>query len=145
MGFNLRNVEIEDKFKIAEVAEKCAPPIRSSVVGTYEYLARCFRSYFLVVENDEGEIVGFISGFPNLDVKGEIWIYQVAILEDFRGHGFGSMLFEAFISQAKKDGYKILKSHYVWDNEISAGLHSKYGFEKFGKDDRGPFIKVNLE
>jgi len=51
MGVKLRNVKIEDAPKVTEVAKKCAPWVRNSVTGTYEFLARCFKRYFFILEN----------------------------------------------------------------------------------------------
>ena len=138
----IRNARVNDKFTITEVARKCAP-IRNSVVGTYEYLARCFQNTFFVHEED-GEIVGFIVGFPNTSVPGEFWLYQIGVLELHRGKKIGFYLFERFLKQVKEEGYKTCKSHYVFGNEISARLHAKLGFTICGGDERGPFVEKKL-
>ena len=145
MGYKLRNVDVDDKLKIADVAEKCAPWIRNSVVGTYEFLARCFRRYFFVIEDENGDLLGFIVGFPNIDVEGEFWLYQVAILPEFRRNDLGSILFDALKKKVVEDGYKVMKSHYRFDNEKSKNLHAKFGFKLDGtSDERGPFVICKL-
>ncbi len=145
MGCNLRNAEIEDKIKIAEVAEKCAPWVRNSVMGTYEFLARCFRRYFFVIERENNELLGFIVGFPNIDIEGEFWLYQVAVLPEVRRNDLGSKLFDALKKQVVEDGYKVMKSHYRFDNEKSKNLHAKFGFTPDGTaDERGPFVVCKL-
>ena len=140
----IRNVQVKDKFLVTEIAEKSIPYIRSSVVGTYEYLARCFqRSFFLCEDNSKP--IGFIVGFPNTSSEGEFWLYQIAILEEYREKGIGSMLFKAFIKQVKSDGYDKIRSHYKFDNERSAKAHAKFSFKPCGKeDDRGPFVELTL-
>jgi len=144
MGVKLRNVKIEDAPKVTEVAKKCTPWVRNSVTGTYEFLARCFQRYFFVLENDDKELVGYIVGLPNVDIEGEFWLYQVAVLENLREKGLGSMLTDAFKKQVIKDRYRVMKSHYIWKNEMSAALHAKFGFKRFGNDDRGPFVKCEI-
>jgi len=139
----LRNAKVADKFGIAEVAEKSAPYVRPSVVGTYEFLARCFQRTFFVHE-DEGKITGFIVGFPNTSIEGEFWLYQIALLDEYRGKGRGSQLFKKFIDQVRSDGYKRIRSHYKFDNERSAAAHAKFGFKKCGEDERGFFVQLIL-
>ena len=137
----IRNVKVKDKFLIAEIAEKSTPYVRASVVGTYEFLARCFQRTFFLCEADS-KPVGYIVGFPNTSSEGEFWLYQIAIIEEYREQGIGSQLFEAFINQVKADGYAKIRSHYKFDNDRSAKAHAKFGFKICGKDDRGPFVEL---
>jgi L-amino acid N-acyltransferase YncA len=145
MNYILRTAEIEDTVKIAEVAERCAPWVRNSVVGTYEFLARCFRRYFFVIEGDHGQLLGYIVGFPNIDVDREFWLYQVAVLPEVRRNDLGSKLFDALKKKVVEDGYAVMKSHYRFDNEKSKILHAKFGFKPDGtSDERGPFVTCKL-
>ncbi len=137
----IRNVQVKDKFAVTKVAENCAPLLRASVNGTYEFLARCFqRTFFVYLDNSE--IIGYIVGFPNTSVKGEFWLYQVAINEKYRGRHIGSQLMEKFVNQVKADGYKRIRSHFQFVNEHSKNLHEKFGFKICGQDDRGWFAEV---
>lgn len=140
---SIRNVKVNDKTLITEIAEDSEPYVRPSVVGTYEYLARCFqRTFFLYEENSTP--IGFIVGFPNTSTEGEFWLYQIAIKKSYREKGIGSKLFEAFINQVRVDGFVKIRSHYKFDNERSAKAHAKFGFKKCGEDDRGIFVELIL-
>ena len=140
----IRNVQIKDKFAVTEVAENCVPDLRASVVGTYEFFARCFqRTFFVFEENDK--IIGYIVGFPNTSVEGEFWLYQVGIIDKYREKGIGSQLLEKFTSQVELDGYKNIKSHFKFENERSRNLHEKFGFKICGHDDRGYFAQLIFE
>ena len=141
---SIRNVQVKDKLAVTNVAEICAPLVRASVVGTYEYLARCFQNTFFVYE-DNDEIVGYIVGFPNTNVPGEFWLYQVAVIGSQRGKKIGSQLFERFMNQVKAEGYEKIRSHYIFGNERSAKIHEKYGFKACGEDERGPFVESKLK
>lgn len=138
---SIRNAKVDDKFAIAELAESCAPFLRPSVVGTYEFFGRCFSNTFFVYE-EEGKIVGFIVGFPNTAKPGEFWLYQVGINPEFRGKGIGSKLFARLIGQAKSEGYKCMRSHFKFENKHSRALHEKFGMKICGEDDRGWFVEV---
>ncbi|MFX0135136.1 MAG: GNAT family N-acetyltransferase [Candidatus Hodarchaeota archaeon] len=139
----IRNVQVKDKYAVTEVAENCAPLLRASVYGTYEFLARCFqRTFFVYLDNSK--IVGYIVGFPNTSVKGEFWLYQVGIKEHYRKKYIGSQLLERFIEQVKSDGYKRIRSHIQFENEHSKNLHEKFGFKICGQDDKGWFEELIL-
>ncbi len=137
---SIRNARVKDKFAITEVAEKCTPLVRASVVGTYEFMARCFQNTFFIYEQN-GKIIGYILGFPNTSMQGEFWLYQVAVLEPYREQKIGSQLFERFIIQVQAEGYKRIRSHYIFSNARSANIHAKFGFKICGEDDRGPFVE----
>ncbi|MHA1266089.1 MAG: GNAT family N-acetyltransferase [Candidatus Helarchaeota archaeon] len=141
---SIRNVQVKDKFEIAALAEACVPWLRASVVGTYEFLARCFSNTFFVYE-EQGKIIGFIVGFPNTAVKGEFWLYQVGIYEEYRGRGIGSKLLARLIEQVKAEGYACMRSHFKFENKHSRALHEKFGMKVCGQDDRGWFVEVKFE
>lgn len=138
---SIRNVKVSDKHDIVKVAENCAPLVRASVVGTYEFLARCFENTFFVYEEDS-ELLGYVVGFPNTAVEGEFWIYQVCVNDKLRGKHVGSKLFEKIVSQVKSEGYKRMRSHMQFVNEHSLKLHEKFGFKICGQDDRGHFVEL---
>jgi len=141
---SIRNAKVEDAKIITEIAKNYAPMLRPSVEGTYEYLARCFSNTFFVYEI-EGEIVGFIVGFPNTNKQDEFWIYQIAVLDKYRKKGIGTKLFKRLLDQVKKEGYKSIKSHYIFENKASEALHKKFGMNIFSSDERGYFVKLDLK
>ena len=137
----IRNVKVKDKHRILKLARHCAPLVRVSVLGTYEFLARCFSNTFFIYE-EGGEIIGFIVGFPNTAEVSEFWIYQIGINEDHRGQGIGSKLLSKLITQVKSEDYRYIRSHYQFGNEHSHNLHSKFGFKICGQDENGYFTEL---
>lgn len=140
---SIRNAEVTDKLAVAELAESCIPWLRASVVGTYEFLARCFRNTFFVYEEND-KILGYLVGFPNTAVEGEFWIYQIGIYEAHRGKSIGSKLFARMVEQMKLEGYRSMRSHFKFENKHSRALHEKFGMKIYGKDDRGWFVEVKF-
>jgi L-amino acid N-acyltransferase YncA len=139
----IRNVKVSDSIEITTLAENCAPLIRASVVGTYEFLARCFSNTFLVYE-EGGKILGFLVGFPNTAAKGEFWIYQVCISDKLRSKGIGTQLFQRLFDQLKAEGYTRVRSHYKFENTHSRNLHEKFGMKQCGQNELGWFCEVKL-
>lgn len=140
-NIKIRNATLEDKYAITELANNCAPDLRPSVLGTYEYFARCFKSTFFVYE-ENNELKGYIVGFPNIDVEGEYWLYQVCVHRSLRGKKVGSKLIVPFIEKIKELGYKNIRSHA--NNQHSVNLHEKYGFKKYEQDESGWFMELIL-
>ncbi|NVM55173.1 MAG: GNAT family N-acetyltransferase [Candidatus Helarchaeota archaeon] len=140
---SIRNADVKDKVAITELAENCAPLVRPSVIGTYEFLARCFKNTFFVYEEDS-KIIGFLVGFPNTAEEGEFWIYQICVCDKYRGKRIGSQLFARFFKQLKSEGYTRVRSHFKFENKHSKNLHEKFGMKVCGQDDRGWFVEVKL-
>ena len=141
---SIRNVRVKDAPIVTKVAENCVPLVRASVEGTYEFLARCFSNTFFICEEND-EIIGYTVGFPNTAKEGEFWIYQVGILNQWRGKGIGSKLFAALFKEVRNKGYERIRSHYKFGNEHSANLHAKFGMKKCGEDERGYFVEAILK
>ena len=128
MELTIREAEERDAEEIENLAKRC-PPLRGSISGTYEYLALCFRRYFLIAEAS-GDIIAFLVGFPNLDVKGEVWIYQVAVCQEKRGTSVARDLITEVIRRFASDGYSVVKARILEDNDCSLRLFKKLGFER---------------
>lgn len=103
MNYTIREIEEADVDRVREVAE-LSPPLRAAVKGTYEHLAICFKKYFLVAE-EKDEVVGFIVGFPNVNVNQEAWVYQVAVKPTHRRRKIAENLLNEEVKRFKLDGY----------------------------------------
>ncbi len=127
--------KIEDCNEIEKVAKK-SPPLRASISGTYEYFVLCFSKYFLkAFDSENTKIAGFIVGFPNIFGQSEFWVYQIAVLEEFRKKGIATQLYLELINRAHKIGnYKNIYTEILLDNIPSKNLHKKLGFIKLEKN-----------
>ena len=78
-------------------------------------------------------------------------MHRVALKAAYRGQGYGKDLFEAFIQQAKKEGYRSLRIDTHEGNDVMRHLISRAGFEYCGKailppnKDRMVFEKILQE
>ena len=75
-------------------------------------------------------------------------MHRVALKKKFRGQGYGKALFQAFIEQAKKEGFRSLRIDTHEGNGIMRHLISSFGFQLCGRvilppnKDRMVFEKV---
>ncbi|MGI8317062.1 N-acetyltransferase family protein [Halobacillus mangrovi] len=75
----------------------------------------------LVIENDENEVVGFVSGgkerTKSYDYDGEV--YAIYLLDEFQGKGYGRRLLESFAKKMKEAGYQSLLVWVLTNNPTS--------------------------
>ncbi|MCR4561702.1 MAG: GNAT family N-acetyltransferase [Bacilli bacterium] len=60
-------------------------------------------------------------------------MHRVAVKKEYRGKGYGKLLFEVFIAQATIEGYKSLRIDTHEGNDVMRHLITSMGFEYCGK------------
>jgi len=90
-----------------------------------------------LVAEDEGLIVGFLSGMAVVD---EFRLHNIAVHPDFRGRGVGRGLIEAVESLCQQRDFRRILLEVRKDNEVARRLYLGLGFEAAGtrKDFYGP-------
>ncbi|KHE67457.1 GNAT family N-acetyltransferase [Halobacillus sp. BBL2006] len=82
----------------------------------------------LVIENDHGEVVGFVSGgkerTKSYDYDGEV--YAIYLLDAYQGKGYGRKLLESFATAMKEAGYESLLV-WVLTKNPSSQFYTKMG------------------
>ncbi|SES97849.1 L-amino acid N-acyltransferase YncA [Salinibacillus kushneri] len=86
-------------------------------------LKKHFHNQILyVAENDDNQVVGFVSGgeerSKKFDYDGEI--YAIYLLEEYQGLGIGKTLLNAFMEEAQRLGYQ---SILVWVLTLNPSSH----------------------
>lgn len=90
-----------------------------------------------LVAEDEGLIVGFLSGMAVVD---EFRLHNIAVHPDFRGRGVGRGLIEAVESLCRQRDFRRILLEVRKGNEAATRLYLGLGFEAAGtrKDFYGP-------
>ena len=90
-----------------------------------------------LVAEDEGLIVGFLSGMVVVD---EFRLHNIAVHPDFRGRGVGRGLIEAVESLCRQRDFRRILLEVRKGNEAARRLYLGLGFEAAGtrKDFYGP-------
>lgn len=82
-----------------------------------------------LVAEDEGLIVGFLSGMAVVD---EFRLHNIAVHPDFRGRGVGRGLIEAVESLCQQRDFRRILLEVRKDNEVARRLYLGLGFEAAG-------------
>lgn len=90
-----------------------------------------------IVAEDEGLVVGFLTGMAVVD---EFHLHNLAVHPDFRGRGIGRSLLEAAESLCSQRDFRRMLLEAREDNEPARQLYLGLGFEAAGtrKDYYGP-------
>jgi ribosomal protein S18 acetylase RimI-like enzyme len=92
------------------------------------------RNFAFVVENDPGDIVGFVDSGPEregrLGYDGEL--YAIYLLEEYHGRGWGRQLFERARADLAERGYVAMMLWVLKDNR-TRGFYERMGGVMIGE------------
>jgi L-amino acid N-acyltransferase YncA len=89
----------------------------------------------LVVEADDGEIIGFLLGFVAREPSLTGYVHLVGIHTDHRRRGVGRLLYQAFTETCQAAGCERLKAITTIGNEGSIRFHLALGWAAQETDD----------
>jgi L-amino acid N-acyltransferase YncA len=130
-------------------AEACAaiyaPYVRDTTV-TFEYeppsttemaqrIAAALRTHaWVVLEDDDGHVVGYAYGGPFKAREAYRWSCEVSVYLQLgiRRRGGGRALYEALFERLAARGYRTAAAGMTLPNDASVGLHRAMGFEPVG-------------
>ena len=120
----IRKPNPDDGWGIYELVKSC-PPLDVNSAYAYLLLATQFRDTCAVATNEEGEIVGFVSGYVKSNAPDTYFLWQVAVGEKARGTGLARRLVEAVMSRPEIAEVRHLETTITPDNAASWGLFTR--------------------
>ncbi|MCG7598470.1 diaminobutyrate acetyltransferase [Halomonas sp. McH1-25] len=120
----IRKPTTDDGWGIYELVKSC-PPLDVNSAYAYLLLATQFRDSCAVATNEEGEIVGFVSGYPKRNAPDTYFLWQVAVGEKARGTGLARRLVEAVMRRPEMANIRHLETTITPDNHASWGLFKR--------------------
>lgn len=133
----LKQLDTETSFMMYEPGERTSTA--DDMKGRIEHWEKS-GSLFLLLEN-EGELVGFISALRGEPRRIRHSAYLViGILNDYRGNGYGAMLFQKMEQWARENGITRLELTVMTENEPARHLYEKMGFIIEGKKERSMIV-----
>lgn len=108
-------------------------------------IPRLFLDHFhgtsLVAEAD-GQLAGFLVGFPSQSLPGEAYVHVMAVAPEQRGSGLGRELYRRFMEAVRERGCSVVRAVTSPGNERSIAFHRSIGFTVSGphSDYDGPGV-----
>ena len=99
-----------------------------------------FEGTSFVVDDDEGQLAGFLIGFLSQTEPDEAYIHFVGVAPERRGEGVGRRLYERFFDEAQAHGRKRVRCVTSPANTTSVAFHERLGFtiDRIAEEYDGP-------
>ena len=106
-----------------------------SVAEMAERISKTVETHaWLVLEDDDGRVVGYAYGGPMKPRAAYRWSCEVSVYLELgrRRTGGGRALYEALFDRLTERGYRTAIAGMTLPNDASEGLHRSLGFEPIG-------------
>ncbi len=122
---HFRNFEHEDLFDVVRLANRSLNENYDG--GLFLQLADLYPDGFIVAEGPDG-ILGFIMGVVERAYETRVLI--LAVDEDARGHGIGSLLMKMFVDRFRRKGIRRVNLEVRVSNGRAITLYERLGLER---------------
>jgi len=132
----VRAPNVDDGFAVHKLVAMC-PPL--DLNSRYFYLVQCtdFADTCIVAERD-GEVVGWISGYRRPGHPNVLFVWQIAVHPDARGHSLGTRLLRALLSRPNCENVETIQTSVAEDNIASLSV-----FKSFAESLRARLVQHN--
>jgi RimJ/RimL family protein N-acetyltransferase len=141
--FLIKRVESEADFMLMEAGERKTTPEQQQ--KQLENIQKLSNSTIFVAENEEGKLIGYLIAIGGSVRRTKHSAYLViGILENYRGRGIGTSLFQKLEEWATKSNISRLELTVVTQNEPGIALYKKSGFEIEGLKRKSLLVDDNF-
>lgn len=94
------------------------------VNSAYSYLmwSKYFSNTSIVAETENGDLIGFVSGFLQPESLDTLFVWQVAVDSTYRGNGLATTLIHQLLSQLENEKVNYLEATVTPSNTASSNL-----------------------
>ncbi len=134
----IRNILSKDNAAMAKIIRNSLEEFNAAKPGTVyfdkttDHLSDVFftpRSAYFVIDVD-GSLAGGAGIFPTEGLPADTCeLVKMYVAKKFRGNGYGQMLMEKCIRQAKENGFKKIYIESMPELKNALGMYEKNGFE----------------
>lgn len=131
-GLDFRPPDTEDGAAIHSLIENCDPLDLNSI---YSYLILCqhFPETSVTVEDEEGDVVGFVSGYIKPGHPDVWFVWQVAVGPKARGRGVAKRMLKEILRRPACENVRFLETTITPNNKASWALFTSFA-EEIGAD-----------
>lgn len=134
----LRQPRSEDGYPLHQLIAEC-PPLDSNSI--YCNLLQCdhFAATGVAAEMD-GRLVGFISAYIPPTKPDTVFVWQVAVHGDARGHGLGKRMLKEIIRRPACASVQYMDTTITDDNDASWGLFMSFARDLGAETERSVYF-----
>ncbi len=131
-GLDFRPPTAEDGSSVHALVDHCDPLDLNSV---YNYLILCqhFPDTSVIVETDEGNVVGFVSGYIKPGAPDVWFVWQVAVGAEARGRGVAKRMLAEIVQRPACSDVRYLETTITPSNKASWALFTSFA-DNIGAD-----------
>lgn len=135
---SLRQPRSEDGYRLHQLIAECAPLDPNSI---YCNLLQCdhFAETGVAAEMD-GRLVGFISAYILPQKPDTVFVWQVAVHSDARGHGLGKRMLKEIIQRPACRQVQFMDTTITDDNDASWGLFMSFARDLDAETERSVYF-----
>ena len=126
-GFEFRPCTIDDLEPLLEAGAKCFAYNSPTRPEMRHALTKAHAAIFALQDTRDERMAGYLFVEGHIARK-NLYINTAALLEEYRGKGLGSALYEFAYSFAADLGAKGLWCHTAFDNDVNIHLMKKMGY-----------------
>jgi L-2,4-diaminobutyric acid acetyltransferase len=123
VSYKINNVRIEDGLDIYDLVRSCSSLDQNS---NYLYLLLCshFDKYTLTAKSNSN-LIGFVSAYQHPKHIDTLFIWQIAVLPEYRKLGIASEMLARLIELASSDGLSYIEATVTPSNSASFNMFKK--------------------
>jgi len=84
--------------------------------------SKYFNKTSIIAENENDEVIGFVSGFLQPESPDTLFVWQVAVDPNYRGNGLATTLIEQLLNKLQSEGVCYLEATVTPSNIPSSNL-----------------------
>lgn len=125
----LRKPESKDGSPLHALIRECKPLDENSV---YCNLLQCthFADTCVAAEDEEGKLVGFISGYIPPKQPNVLFVWQVAVHESARGQGLAKRMLADIVDREDCADVQFIETTITADNDASWGMFRSFAYNR---------------
>ena len=129
MTVRLRPMRSADLPAVLALEEELFAPDTWTAAMYRDELARTDTRYYLVAEDDVGQVVGYAGLIAYAE---EAHVATIGVARSRQGQGIGAQLLDALLAEADRRSPVVLLEVRA-DNEVAQGLYRRRGFTEVGR------------
>lgn len=118
----------EDYIRFLKNVDKDFPIPLSKKIKIDEYVEKLISTANVIVEKDNGKIIGMVAGYIDNSIEEISYISIVAVQKEYRGKSIAKKLLQKYIDECKEKNLKGVHLYTHKTNITALTMYKNFGF-----------------